>query len=135
MVGIQETLDRPERLVVPSKGRSGGLALLWKREIRVEIQTYSEHYIDAIIVPEGDSPRWRLTGFYGNPKTNKREESWSLLTRLARGNTLPWVCIGDFNELMHVGEKEGGSTRPARQMACFGNAVNESQLRDLGYVG
>lgn len=114
MDGVHETLDKPEGLVVPSKGRSGGLALLWKKEIQVEVQTYFEHHIDSIIMSEGDSPRWRFTGFYGNPKTNKREESWSLLTRLARGNALPWVCIGNFNELMHRGEKEGGSTNLAR---------------------
>ncbi|XP_023890148.2 uncharacterized protein LOC112002224 [Quercus suber] len=135
MDGIKETIDRPGGLVVPSKGRSGGLALLWKRDIRVEVQTFSENHIDAIIVPGRGSPRWRLTGFYGNPETSKREESWSLLTRLANGNSLPWLCIGDFNELMQGDEKEGGSTRPVRQMASFCIAVNESQLRDLGYVG
>lgn len=67
----------------------GGLALLWKRELQVEIQTYSEHHIDTIIVLKGASPRWRFTGFYEHPKTNKKEESWSFLTRLARGNSLP----------------------------------------------
>lgn len=60
---------------------------------------------------------------------------WSFLTRLAKGNSLPWVSIGDFNDLMHEGEKEGGSTRLVRQMSTFSEVVNDSHLKDQGYVG
>ena len=45
------------------------------------------------------------------------------------------MCIGDFNELMHSGEKEGGSSRPVRQMANFCEVINSCQLHDLGYIG
>ena len=31
------------------KGRSGGLALLWKEGITVEVQTFSQSHIDAFI--------------------------------------------------------------------------------------
>ena len=36
MDGIKEGLKRTQRLVVPSKGRNGGLALLWKEELKVD---------------------------------------------------------------------------------------------------
>ena len=36
-------------LMVPSVGRSGGLAMLWSRDIKVEIQGYSGSYIDAFV--------------------------------------------------------------------------------------
>ncbi|XP_075633358.1 uncharacterized protein LOC142605806 [Castanea sativa] len=36
---------------------------------------------------------------------------------------------------MDNGEKEGGSTKPIRQMTNFCDAVNDCHLRDLGYVG
>lgn len=36
-------------LIIPSSGRSGGLALLWKKDILVEVQGYVDHYIDAIV--------------------------------------------------------------------------------------
>ena len=32
---------------VPSVGRSGGLALLWKQEVDVSIRNFSQHHIDA----------------------------------------------------------------------------------------
>lgn len=109
MDGVKESLKRAQGLVVPSAGWSGGLALLWKSSLTVDVQSFSDSHIDAIVKPEDGSEEWRFTGFYRNPKTSKRDESWQLLQRLSKGNTLSWVHVGDFNELMHDGEKEGGS--------------------------
>ena len=72
MNGIKEGLKRTQGLVVPSEGRNGGLALLWKEELKVDAQSYSDSHIDAIVGQEEDGQQWRLTGFYGNPETSKR---------------------------------------------------------------
>ena len=134
MVGIKEGLNRTQGMVVPSKGRSEGLALLWKKELKVDVQSYSDSHIDAIIGQGEDGLQWRLTGFYGNPETSKWEESWLLLKRLSSLNSLPWVCLGDFNELMNGGEKEGGKARLVKQMENFCKVINACNLRDLGYT-
>jgi hypothetical protein len=64
--------------VVECVGRNGGLALFWRGEVTLEIQNYSNRHIDAVIKePRGDF-LWKLTGFYGNPETAKREEGWNL---------------------------------------------------------
>lgn len=102
--GIKEGLKQPQGLLVPSKGWSGGLALLWKQNMNVVVQTYLGSHINVVISLGDDA----FMGFYGNPKTNRSEESWLLLKRLSRENSLSWVCMGDFNELMHGGENEGG---------------------------
>ena len=49
MDGIKEGLNRSQGLVVLSKGWSGGLALLWKKELKVSVQTFSDNHIDAIV--------------------------------------------------------------------------------------
>ena len=36
-------------LIVPSVGRSGGVAMLWSRDIKVEVQGYPRSYIDAVV--------------------------------------------------------------------------------------
>ena len=111
---IKEKLDQSQGLIVLSNGRSGGLALLWRRGVDVVVQTYLDYHIDAIIGSESDSQWWRFTGFYGNLDTNKKEESWLRLDRLASSSSFLLVCMGDFNELMHSKEKEGGSICPVR---------------------
>ena len=109
-------------------GWSGGLALLWKEDLKVDVQSYSDSHIDAIIGQGDDGQEWRLTGFYDNPETSKKEESWLLLKRLSRLNSMSWVCLGDFNELMNDGEEEGGSARPVRQMEIFCKVINSCNL-------
>ena len=36
-------------LFVPSKGQSGGIAMIWTKETSLDIMTYSPHHIDAIV--------------------------------------------------------------------------------------
>ena len=40
---------------VSSRGKSGGLALLWSSEVVVDIKSYSSHHIDALIHSENGS--------------------------------------------------------------------------------
>ena len=46
--------------------KGGGLALLWKHNVDLQVQTSSKNHIDAII-NKGVDGAWRLTGFYGIP--------------------------------------------------------------------
>ena len=38
----------------------------------------------------------------------KKKELWTLLESLSHRSNLPWVCMGDFNEIMHAKEKVSG---------------------------
>ena len=49
MEKIKFKLGFTNGLCVPSKGRSGGLALFWSSDTKLEIKSYSNHHIDAII--------------------------------------------------------------------------------------
>ena len=39
-------------VIIPNSSRSEGLALLWKRDIIVEVQGYSGKYVDAIVIDQ-----------------------------------------------------------------------------------
>ncbi|KAL0001316.1 hypothetical protein SO802_015097 [Lithocarpus litseifolius] len=69
-------------LVVPKSNRSGGLAMLWRKEINLYIMGYAGNYIDAIVTESTSGFRWRITSFYEHPKTHKRKESWDQLCAL-----------------------------------------------------
>ncbi|KAH0991987.1 hypothetical protein GBA52_003470 [Prunus armeniaca] len=49
--------------------------------------------------------------------------------------SLPWVCLGDFNEILAAHEKLGGAVRNERQMKTFRQAIDSCGLKDLGYTG
>nr|POF20769.1 hypothetical protein CFP56_73574 [Quercus suber] len=79
--------------------------------------------------------KWRLTGFYRQPDTSRREETWTLLESLKHSNNLLWLCLGDYNEIISQAEKSGGSLRPARQMDRFREVIHHCGFIDLGYTG
>ena len=68
----------------------------------------SPSHIDAVVNSGGDDA-WRFTGFYENPVTANRELSWILLKHLCLKMDLPWLCLGDFNEIVKAEEKIGGA--------------------------
>ena len=77
--GIQSKLEYTQGIMVPSDGRSGGLALLWKEGIDVRFKSYSNSYIDVEIHDSSAPTPWCATGFYGQPDAAKRFISWELL--------------------------------------------------------
>lgn len=88
--------------VVPWQNTGGGLALFWPMDKNVNIQSFSNRHIDAIIDHGVDNAQ-RFTGFYRDPDTISLENSWC-----------PQVCLGDFNEILLAKEKQGWLDRSER---------------------
>ena len=65
---IQRELNFHSMIVVPSRGRSGGLALMWKDDVLLNTQTVSPNHIDAY-VSYPVQVQWRLTRFMATPRT------------------------------------------------------------------
>jgi exonuclease III len=116
-------LDMPNMAVYNCNGRSGGLALLWKRDVRL--------YIDANI-SDGNMV-WRFTGVYGDPEN--KELTWRALRNLKQQGSGPWLLMGDFNEILFQHEKVGGTPKPQAQMDRFREAIEFCELTDLGFMG
>ena len=135
MERIKRKVENFDGLIVPSDGQSGGLAMLWKEELNLHIRGYSKNYIDAIITKSSSGFKWRIIGFYGHPETHLRHKSWKLLTDLNRHFSLPWLCFGDFNEIVSMEEKLGGVVRTQQYMDGFRDAINICGFKDLGYRG
>lgn len=86
---------------VGCRGRGGGIALLWSRDVVVHIESYDKMHIDATVRPAGSQDgQWRFTGFYGKARRELRHRSWALMKQLSTESDLPWLCAGDFNEVL-----------------------------------
>lgn len=122
--------------VVEPVGRSGGLALLWKADEELKIHNYSRRHINAIVKHSDSAISWKLTGFYGHSDWTKRHESWALMRHLKNFNLEPWLCLGDFNEIITQYEKSRAALRKEGQMDLFRGALDQyCHLSDLGYKG
>ena len=48
---------------------------------------------------------------------------------------MPWVCIGDFNEVLHRSEHTGVQERSAAEIVAFREMVDVCGLTDIGFSG
>ncbi|KAK9992081.1 hypothetical protein SO802_027066 [Lithocarpus litseifolius] len=120
--------------VTQQVNRLGCLALFWKKSLKIEVTSSSPNHIDAVV---GDSleNKWRLTGIYGFADQAKKSDTWALLRQLHASSSLPWLCAGDFNEILWSHEKCGLGPRSETPMQAFREVLDETGLKDLGYVG
>ena len=74
-------------------------------------------------------------GFYGHPEPAQRHYAWTLLRRLRGMSSFPWMIVGDFNQILSVSEKFGGSQHSQPLMEGFCDALDDCELEELGYTG
>ena len=101
------------KIVAPClDGRKGGLLLVWKKEVRIYSRTTTFSVID-VTVEERDGREWRLSCIYGEPCWDNKDLTYRLLRDLHAQSSLPWVAIGDFNEILRPEEQFGPNERDA----------------------
>jgi hypothetical protein len=110
--GFRWKLGMTQMMVKDCVGKSGGLAVFWKKEVNVHVRMLPKFYFDADIT-EADGFVWRFTGFYGEPSSDKKPLSWKDLQTLNAARRHLWLCMGDFNEILLGCEKEGGACSAA----------------------
>ncbi|KAA3459032.1 endonuclease/exonuclease/phosphatase family protein [Gossypium australe] len=95
--------NKPNRL-----GRSGEFALFWNSTFNISI--------------------FGLTGFHGFPESSRKRGSWAFLRHLASLSSLPWMCFGDFNNLLSINDKKGGAVYLTVWLDGFRDCVSDCNL-------
>lgn len=116
-------------------GHNGGVAVLRNNNMNCSILSYSNNHIDLNVFDlDGD---WHIIRFYGFPERRRHHLSWNLLRQLAHVNHNPWVCIGDFNDLLNPLDKKCRVPYPPWLFRGFRDAIMDCNLSDvllLGYL-
>lgn len=109
-----------------------GMVMMWNSDMDLRITSYSSHYIDAI-VKQRTGKQWRYTEMYGHPETSRKVHTWNLLRRLSSLSKSPWVCSGNFNEILDQKEKSGGLPKDSSLIIDFREVLKKCGLIDLGW--
>ncbi|KAJ8435568.1 hypothetical protein Cgig2_020030 [Carnegiea gigantea] len=101
-----------------ARGRSGGVALLWKKGLDVSLMSILLHHMDVAVQNVRCSPNWWFMGLYGYSETYNKYTTCDLLKDLKEHSHLPWLVRGDINEIFFNLKKRG---RPDKQfIGCSG---------------
>jgi hypothetical protein len=85
---LRRRMQMDLKIVNPSSTRSGGVLLLWRKEIVIQ-QIFSDpKYIDVKVI-ESPEKTWRLTGIYGEPLWEDKYKTWNKIRELNSNSTLP----------------------------------------------
>lgn len=122
---IKDCIGHRNAFGVASRGKAGGLCILWREDVSFSLVSYSNHHICGD-VGEGDK-KWRFVGVYGWAKEEEKYRSWNLIRYLCEESSLP------MRRILSYEEKEGGDDRVRREMAAFRDTVDDLSLHDLGY--
>ena len=118
-------------IINESDGRSGGLLMLWRKDIVIQCQSVSQYYTDVVV---RGTEEWRLTGIYGEPRWENKHLMWEALRSLHGDLSLPWLVIGDSNEILYHYEKEGGRARSQSQLQAFQDSLRSASQRISGFL-
>ncbi|KAF7147855.1 hypothetical protein RHSIM_Rhsim03G0108700 [Rhododendron simsii] len=114
-------------------GLSGGLALWWKPEVDIDIETSSKNIVHTIISNKFNSFVCAASFIYGYPNREGRDQVWEDLMGIGRTEILPWLCIGDFNEILSSEYKMGGNSPYPARFTSFHGMLSVCGLVDLGF--
>ncbi|KAM1813664.1 hypothetical protein ACFX11_027427 [Malus domestica] len=116
-------------------GTAGGLSLWWDDLIQVDVIDSSKHYIDARCSIAESQTMFRFTGVYGTSYRAENEEFWRGMIQNFSPDRIPWICGGDFNEVLWDHEKAGGASFRYNSPRYLEEFMNKAEIMDLGFNG
>lgn len=115
---VKEKCGFTDGICLSSAGLSGGIGFWWQ-DLDVRVKSFSAHHVLAEVCDEGDVPVWVAVGIYGWVDAASKHLTWSLMRSLKDTTSLPILFFGDFNEIPHASEKEGGCFEARGAYGCI----------------
>lgn len=78
---------------------------------------------------------WLLSSIFTSPRLEKSKLLWNNLSAVASLHQLPWLMLGDFNELLSRHDKLGGNPLNPRRVHLFKECLDSYSMVDLGFHG
>lgn len=117
-------------------GFRGGILLMWNtRKVNVHIMGSTEQEIHVVMQVCNSNSQWLFSGIYVSPRYKERKVLWANLETIAETTYIPWIVLGDFNEVVSESEKLGGGTINFNKALRFSEMLSNCCLTDLGFSG
>ncbi|XP_075668491.1 uncharacterized protein LOC142638352 [Castanea sativa] len=117
-------------------GYLGGIWLLWNSGMVEIIQlAKTEQEIHVVVKVCESNTCWVLSSIYASPRLAERKLLRKNLSSVAPIHSLPWLMLGDFNELLSSQDKFGGNPLITSRVLLFKECLDSCGMVDLGFHG
>ncbi|KAL2931584.1 hypothetical protein RDABS01_036994 [Bienertia sinuspersici] len=121
--------------VVEPIGFTGGIIILWNEGVnKFEVFCKDDRFLHGSI-QVCSSYSFLFTAVYAPTKHSQRIAIWKKIENIATSIALPWLCIGDFNQIANSSEKRGGRIPKENRMRMFNDFMQNCAFIDLGASG
>ncbi|CAN0912002.1 Putative ribonuclease H protein At1g65750 [Linum grandiflorum] len=134
-VEIIRDMGFSNHFLAEAAGRSGGIWLLWDdNRFTLTVLASTPQLVHLLVEVYGKEP-WVLSAVYASPSPNIRQQLWSQLKGFAESNSLPWMLIGDLNEITCRSERRGGANSWSQTSFPLHENLHVCGLIDLEFKG
>ena len=116
-------------------GYAGGLWTLWRSEdADVKLLSATEQEIHATVKVCASKLSWLFTAIYASPRLAERRILWSNIEKVGQLHNLPWLMIGDFNEVLRGEDKFEGNQINLNRALEFKECLDSCNFVNLGFA-
>lgn len=117
-------------------GFSGGIWLLWdSAKVQIDVLSVATHVIHASVQVSSTNFSWIFSALYACPRLGPQLKLWDHLSVFVRTYNLPWLVVGDFNEVLSSHEKLSVVPACQRRISSFARCLDDCDLVDLRFNG
>jgi hypothetical protein len=134
--GITNSLLLDGAIHVDTVGYAGGLWLRWN-SLAVDIihLASTEPEIHALVKVSFSNLSWILSSIYASLRFLECYLLWKNLANVASIHSLPWLMMGDFNEVLLSDDKFVGRSVNFHHASNFRDYIDSCGIMDMGFSG
>lgn len=132
---VRKSLNFDHSTIINPVGTAGGLILMWDDQVNVDAMTCLGEIIDVKCKVLNSGDQMRVTFLHASTSFQERLSLWQTLSSINSSNNLPWLCMGDFNEVLYYRGKVGRRETDRHRMVAFRNFIDSCSLMDMESKG
>lgn len=115
-------------------GFAGDIWVLWNPNI-VNLRTMATSFQEVHLECKVSRKTFLLIAIYASPLFERRKLLWNFFMNLSPRLNIPWLLLGDFNDIAIPSKKFGGGPPQYIKIKFFNTFLNSRGLIDLGFIG
>lgn len=131
----RRSFEFEKSVYVDPEGIGGGLVVWWRDVVDMSFLKISKNVIHAAMNASFLENGCYVSFVYGPPNHQNRDAFWRNMHELRPPEGVAWICVGDFNDILHHSEKQGGNYRPPSSFERFRGWMFECDMFDMGFKG